>query len=143
MRQGPYRHILKISNRKIVSGSFVAPLTHNNLPKIYIVKYLSKAIYVDITSQAMRNRLRYGLEAKGKHGYHGYGWKDLKEVELLVWCFPNKKNKDVEGIEAEIVYLLRHRTGQWPEYQTEIHFHKTTIEDQQIAESIYLQAYLK
>ena len=142
MRQEPYKHILRISNRKIISGSFTAPLTRNKLSKIYIVKYLSKVIYVGITSQSMKSRLRYGLKAKGEHAYYGYRWKNLKEVELLVWCFPDKNSKAVEGIEAEIVYLVRNRTGQWPEYQTEIHFREIAEKDRKIAEAIYSRARL-
>ncbi len=135
-----HRHRLKIANRKIISDTFRSPLSIKGLPKIYIVKNLSNIIYVGITSQSMKSRLRYGFKAKGKHGYHGYAWKNLKEVNLLVWCFPGREPKEVEGIEAEIVYLIRNRTGQWPEHQTEIHFHKTTEEDRSIAEAIYLQA---
>jgi hypothetical protein len=32
----------------------------------------------------------------------------------------------VETVEAEIAYLIRNIDGQWPEDQTEIHFHQSS-----------------
>lgn len=144
-----YQYHLKITDGKISSikledkegkvvevNTFEKPVTRKDLSKLYVVKHQSEIIYVGVTSQGIRDRLRYGLQAKGKHGYHGYHWKDLDEIDLLVWCFPEEP-KRIESIEAELVYLVRNHTGQWPEYQTEIHFHKVTEEEKKVAESIY------
>lgn len=140
------RYRIKFKDKKIISielngqnvKSFKHPVTKNKLPKLYVVKSGSKVIYVGVTSQSIRNRLRYGLEADGKHGYQGYKWKDyLSEVGILIWCFPEEPFKRIEAIEAELVYLVRNHTGQWPECQTEIHFHKVSEEEKKVAKSIY------
>jgi hypothetical protein len=62
----------------------------------------NEVLYVGITKQDIRRRLRYGFSAKGENGYHGYKWKDLNEVQLLVWAFRDSNNEDVEAIEADI-----------------------------------------
>lgn len=114
---------------------FVYPDISGKLPKLYVVKQGKVIYYVGITSQDIRKRLRYGFSAQGKHGYHGYKWKDLDTAELLVWSFPGKTT-DVEAIEAELVYLIRERTGKWPKYQMEIHFHETFAIVRRVARSI-------
>jgi len=42
----------------------------------------------------------------------------------------------MEAIEAELVYFIREKTGNWPKYQMEIHFHRASEEEKQIAMSI-------
>ena len=141
-----YRIMFK--DRKIASiemnghkvKSFTQPVTKNKLPKLYVVKYESKVIYVGVTSQSIRNRLRYGLEADGKHGYHGYKWKHLSEVDILIWCLPQGLDC-IEAIEAELVYLIRQRIGKWPKYQMEIHFHETSDGETQTAKEIFKELY--
>ena len=95
-------------------------------PKLYVVSVEGAPIYVGITKQPMRNRLRFGWSADGAHGYHGYKWRHKHERATLdVWCHedaPNEGTLDVEIVEAEVVFLIRSR-GQWPMHQTEIHFH--------------------
>ena len=43
---------------------------------------------------------------------------------------------DIETVEAEVVYLLRRRYRQWPEFQTEIHFHSSTAAHRKIARQV-------
>jgi hypothetical protein len=44
----------------------------------------------------------------------------------------------VEGIEAELVYLVRSKTGRWPLFQNEIHFNNDNHEKtKEIALRIY------
>ena len=97
------------------------------LPKLYIVSVDAVPVYVGITRQPMATRLRYGFKATGQNGYHGYAWRhQIKEANLYIWCHENAPVKraelDMETVEAEIVFLAR-QAGQWPAYQTEIHFH--------------------
>ena len=115
---------------------FVYPDVSDKLPKLYIVKHGKGICYVGITSQDIRKRLRYGLSAKGEHGYYGYKWKDLDEVELLIWSFPGSATDYVEAVEAELVYFIREKTGKWPKYQMEIHFHGSSESERQVAKSI-------
>jgi hypothetical protein len=82
----------------------------------------------------MATRLRQGLLATGQHGYYGYAWKKHPRVGLIVWFFPGEPPERIEAIEAELVYLVRNRTGQWPEAQTEIHFHRVSEQDKRRAE---------
>lgn len=108
----------------------------DDLYKLYIVKQGEDIIYVGTTKQDIRKRLRYGFSAKGEHGYYGYKWKGLDAVDLLVWCFPDSNKDHVEAIEAELVYFIRERTGYWPKYQMEIHFHRASESEMQVAKSI-------
>jgi len=56
-------------------------------PKLYIVSVGEKPIYVGITRQPIRNRLRLGWNAKGQSGYYGYAWRHrLTEANLDIWC---------------------------------------------------------
>jgi len=73
---------------------------------------------------------RLGFKATGENGYHGYAWRrQLTSAELYLWCQedPPAENvdRDIETVEAEIVFLVR-QAGQWPAFQTEIHFHTST-----------------
>lgn len=116
---------------------FIAPDTKSKIQKLYVVKDAKDVCYVGITSQSMSSRLRTGFLDTGHFGYHGYKWKDkLKQAELLIWSFPDKDQVFVEGIEGELVYLVRNQTGKWPKYQMEIHFHQASKTQLQIAESI-------
>lgn len=118
-------------------------LANKNGPKIYILKYKREIIYVGITKSLLSSRLGSGLSASGKKGYHGYKWKELAKkgesdvIDLFVYLFKNEER--TEAIEAEVVYLIRGRTGKWPKYQTEIHFHQSNNEERMGAEKIYGQ----
>ena len=115
---------------------FEKPVSNNKLSKIYVVKHRSDIVYVGTTFQAISSRLRSGLQADGKNGYYGYKWKHLKSVDLFIFCLFEKKLR-AEAMEAEIVYLIRNKTGEWPKYQTEIHFHKAERNEKKIADLIY------
>lgn len=43
---------------------------------------------------------------------------------------------NLECIDVEVAYLCRKESGQWPTYQNEIHFHQTSNDYREIAESI-------
>lgn len=95
--------------------------------------------YVGITSQSISSRLRYGFNANGENGYQGYKWKGkVSQAVLLIWNFPGMNKDHVEAIEAELVYFIREKTGQWPRYQMEIHFHQASDEERSIARLILL-----
>ena len=116
-------------------------LATRKLPKLYVVSFNAKLIYVGITRQPMRSRFRGGFKADGENGYHGYAWrKTYTEAVLDVWCHEDaprqNSDRDMETIEAEVVFLAR-QAGDWPEGQTEIHFHPSTPEHREIATSIW------
>jgi hypothetical protein len=104
----------------------VAPATQR-FPKLYIASRKGVPIYVGITSQSMATRLRIGLRATGQHGYHGYRWRGQRNLDLDIWYLDDAPadaaRSELECIEAEVVFLTRQRFRQWPEFQTEIHFH--------------------
>jgi hypothetical protein len=110
-------------------------------PKLYIASVDNVPIYVGVTKQSMRTRLRLGWNADGSGGYHGYAWRRLmSEAVLDVWCHedapPDNQCLDIETVEAEVVFLIR-CAGQWPLHQTEIHFHPSSEEHRAVAKSIF------
>lgn len=112
----------------------------SGLPKLYVVSVEDRPIYVGITKQPVRNRLRLGWNASGENGYHGYAWRHaLSAANLDIWCHRDPPETDpcldIETIEAEVVYLIR-QAGQWPRFQTEIHFHPSTNVHRRWASSI-------
>jgi len=109
-------------------------------PKLYIVSIDEKPIYVGVTKQSLRNRLRLGWNADGESGYYGYAWRHhLTEANIDVWCQEDAPDSHsslgIETVEAEVVFLIR-SAGQWPLHQTEIHFHPSTSVHRDIAASI-------
>ena len=81
------------------------------------------------------------MQATGEHGYHGYAWRRSDgELRLDVWYLDgateDKISLELETIEAEVVYLFRFRSGQWPSDQTEIHFHPSADFHKQAAQQI-------
>lgn len=111
------------------------------IPKLYVISVDGWPVYVGITSRRMSERLGYGWRAKGKHGYHGYRWRhSVADAKVDIWgqeepARVKGKILDIEVIEAEVVYLIR-QTGQWPLYQTEIHFHQSSNEHRKWAAEI-------
>jgi len=130
---------LEMNGQKV--NSFIQPVTENDTPKLYVVKSESEVIYVGKALQSIERRLTQGLKAKGEHGYHGYKWKHLSEVDILIWCFTKESHVRIEAIEAELVYLIQKNTGKWPKYQMEFHFHDTSDAESQIAEAIFKELY--
>ena len=129
---------LAVNGEKI--SHFIAPDTKAGKQKLYVLKDDSEIFYVGITSRPMSSRLRSSFKADGKHGYYGYKWiGKITRADLLIWCFPDKKQSFTEAVEGELVYLIRNRTGKWPKYQMEIHFHGASEKQKQIAESILSQ----
>ena len=104
--------------------SFVDPETDKTKQKIYIIKTTKdQIVYVGKTNQSLSSRLRQGLNPKKGTGYHGYKWKENGEIYIYSFTFEGLSDIEIEAIEAEIVFLVRREKGQWPDYQTEIHFH--------------------
>lgn len=113
-------------------------------PKLYIVSVNEQPIYVGVTKQPIRSRLRLGWKANGESGYYGYAWRHhLTQAQLDVWCHEDAPDENpvlaIETIEAEVVFLIR-SAGQWPLHQTEIHFHPSNSTHREAATSI-LQHY--
>lgn len=121
---------------------FAAPASKRGIAKIYVVTYEQELLYVGVADQPMSSRIRFGLNAKGKGGYHGYKWKHLrKQLSLTIWTVKSNgayvKRLDMETIEAEVAFLWRKESEQWPEYQNEIHFFNSNQEHRNAALTIY------
>ena len=117
---------------------FITPDTKVGIQKLYVLKNGNEIYYIGVTSLSMSSRLRSGYRAKGEHGYYGYKWiGKISRAELLVWCFTKSHRSRAEAIEGELVYLVRNRTGKWPKYQMEIHFHPDVSDKEKlIAEAL-------
>ncbi|MGI2336102.1 MAG: hypothetical protein ACRKGH_05605 [Dehalogenimonas sp.] len=121
----------------VETNRFAKSDNQERTPKLYVVLYGDDIVYVGVTIQSISKRMAGGFKAKGNHGYYGYKWKELSEVELLVWVFEGKEPDFAEAVEGELVFLIRRDTGRWPKYQMEIHFHPdATEEERRVAESI-------
>lgn len=110
-------------------SGFALPAT-TVCPKLYVITCEKDVHYVGVTNRPMAARINLGLKAKGKGGYHGYKWKNVKSpLRLIVWCFPEESKpflRVLETVEAEFAYLIRKETGKWPLSQTEIHFYQAS-----------------
>ena len=128
----PERYVLTCPSRRFAIREALQGLSFTGKaasrgPKLYVIGDHKSPVYVGITRQPIASRLRYGWSADGTHGYHGYAWrKCFKTITLDVWYLDQSSTKRaihwLETVEAEVVFLLRKR-GQWPAFQTEIHFH--------------------
>jgi len=111
------------------ASHFSAPAT-SRIPKLYVISRAGVPGYIGITTQSISSRLRYGLRAIGQHGYHGYRWRNQRGLALDIWCLtdarPKRASIEIQSIEAEVVFLIRKKFDQWPEFQTEIHFYPST-----------------
>ena len=96
-------------------------------PKLYIISNGNKPLYVGATKRRVSDRLRDGFKASGEHGYYGYDWRrTLTKANFDIWVQVEGDIgtiREIETVEAEVVFLIRKGFGQWPAHQTEIHFH--------------------
>lgn len=121
---------------------FTAPASLTGVPKLYTVADGQSLLYVGIAIRSMAVRLRDGFLASGKTGYWGYKWKGLNQtVHLTVWTGTRSgaelSRRDLEAIEAEVAFLCRNHSGQWPSYQNEIHFQPSERWHRDAAARIY------
>ena len=122
---------------------FTAPVT-KQCPKVYVISDGTQIVYIGSTTQPLRSRLYGALRASGQNGYYGYAWKKSSaSLSLGVWILDDvavKKGKrclTAETVEAEVVFLVRTRDGNWPAHQTEIHFHQSDAKHRRMASEIY------
>ena len=128
--------------------TFSKPSTIRGLAKVYTLSDAGVLFYVGIAQQPMSSRLNFGFKASGKGGYHGYKWKGLKQrLALSVWTGTVGRKaaslREMETVEAEVVFCCRERSGQWPAYQHEIHFYSSLPEHRAAAQQIYDHALLR
>jgi len=143
--ENKFIYTISVRNKKIVSvlsdvgtNHFVSPVTKKG-GKIYIVGKRRQIHYVGITRQPIRNRLYSGVKPNHAAGYHGYKWLvENGDHCLIIWEFDDKAN--IEALEAEVVHCLRINYGDWPEYQTEIHFHPTKDNERTLAKRIFQES---
>jgi len=95
---------------------FSKPASNGKHPKLYTLSAEGKLIYVGIASQSMASRLSFGFRVV------------LRELET---------------VEAEVAFLCRQQSGQWPAYQTEIHFYPSGPVHRKAASQIYAYAVKK
>lgn len=137
---GPESYALSFDSESFQLEESLSGSARSKLPKLYIVSVDRVPIYVGITKQPIRNRLRSGWKADGKNGYYGYAWRHhINQAQIDLW-FDESDSTDrsllnLETIEAEVVFLIR-KAGQWPEHQTEIHFHPSSEGHREIAARI-------
>ncbi len=98
--------------------------------KLYVIVYKGEFSYIGRTEQSVAGRIRQGMIAS-----YPYRWRRYNKVDLYVCLFDRKGDLDFgEGVEAELVHLIRQgtrqRPGKWPADQYEIHFrHRDGVPD--------------
>lgn len=138
--EGPYRLY-----SEGIACKFSKPASSKKHPKLYTLASEGKLVYAGIASQSMSSRLASGFRANGKGGYHGYKWKKLRHrLALNVWTAEQEGSpstlRDLEAVEAEVAFLCRQQSGQWPEFQHEIHFYPSLPVHRSAAAEIYFHA---
>lgn len=115
-------------------------IASSKAPKLYIASIDGAPVYVGATKRPMGERMRVGWKAAGDTGYYGYQWRhNGSEAKLHVWAHDDavdRSHLDMETVEAEVVFLIR-QAGQWPLFQTEIHFHRSNECHRQVAAEIF------
>ena len=141
MLTGPERYELTLTPTTYTVDRKFAGLAIKKIPKLYVVAAEGQIVYVGITCQSLSSRLWNGFNAKGESGYHGYAWRHKHtRASLYVWAGQEDAGSsllDVETVEAEVVFLVRQRTGMWPACQTEIHFHTASDAHRAAADLIW------
>jgi hypothetical protein len=127
------------------ASKFSAPASTGKLAKLYTVADEGALLYVGIATQSMSGRLSLGLRAMGKGGYHGYKWRHLRHpLALSVWTAllsdVSAPIRELETVEAEVAYECRRESGQWPNFQHEIHFFPSNAAHRRAAVHIYEHA---
>jgi hypothetical protein len=98
--------------------------------KLYVVMRGGEFCYIGRTEQPVAARIRQGMIAS-----YPYRWRRWNKVDLYVCLFGRSSDLDFgEGVEAELVHLIRQgtrqRPGRWPVDQHEIHFrHREGVPD--------------
>ncbi len=145
---GPEKYFIKFTPEEITDiasddgTTEFSPRVRKSGPKIYVVHESQTPVYVGQTTSSIAARLSKGSkqDPSKNHGYSGHQWRrSLCQANIDIWIlqFEDKSTakRDLETIEAEVVFLLRQR-GQWPRYQTEIHFHQSNALHRQTSEQI-------
>lgn len=142
---GPERYALTFDSRRFKvrapdGGNKFRGRASRRETKLYVFSVDNAPIYVGVTKQPVGARLRLGWSAKGESGYHGYAFRrKIRRADLDVWYFEGRSTAstevDAESVEAEIVFLIR-ANGQWPKYQTEIHFHPSEARHRELAAKV-------
>jgi len=123
-------------------AKFSAPASTRGIAKLYTLSNDKSLVYVGIAQQPMSSRLSYGFRANGKSGYYGYKWKGHEGMlQLSVWTAQVDgayvSLRELETIEAEVAFLCRQQSGQWPAHQHEIHFYPSELWHREAAAKIY------
>ena len=106
-------------------------------PKLYVISHDHKPVYVGSANKGMDDRLRQGFRNR-----YTYAWRHHlagTNPNVDVWLQEGGDTDNlvfVKAVEAEVVFLIRQKTGQWPKYQTEIHFHQSNDEHREAAQKI-------
>ncbi len=143
---GPERYSLTYTeeDRPVVlcgkGNSKFSGIATKKIPKLYVVSIEGMPVYVGITKQSMSSRLRLSWNSNGDTGYYGYKWRSSGgEAKLDIWGHADaieRNERDIETVEAEVVYLIRQH-GQWPAFQTEIHFYPSSEVHRRVAAEIF------
>ena len=131
---GPHRYHLTFTPEEIIGvnggENFIAPVAGPG-PKLYIISSENTPIYVGQTIRRIRRRLNDGFNA-----IYGYQWRYLGEATIDIWTLEGGDAMALETVEGEVVFLIRQNSGQWPQYQTEIHFHQSNGTHRAAAQAI-------
>ncbi len=148
MLSGPFTYTIEFDRENITKvtapdgANKFSGQASRRVPKLYVIVDNGNPIYVGMTRQRIGDRLRQGFQATGSHGYSGYEWRNkISLASVDVWVCDREDQNMMETVEAEVVFQIRSTFGQWPEHQTEIHFHPSSEVHRQEAERVFRRYY--
>lgn len=129
----------------VETNGFQRPATTPGMGKVYIFACAQTQwpFYVGQTRGSVASRFRGAFKCtpeKRTNGFAGYRFKrELTSAFLHVFLGDASApwtSQDAECIEAEVVFRIRHESGKWPAFQSEIHFAPPTAQHSAAADEI-------
>lgn len=115
-------------------------LPPEKIPKLYVVVAGGRVVYVGVARQTMSSRLRNGFTATANTGTTDTLTGTSTSAPACTCGGAHEDAGDcllVETVEAEVVFLARHLSGQWPSGQTEIHFHPSSAAHRKASAAVW------
>lgn len=106
-------------NNRVELKNYHDRLLENSLGKIYVLYKDEKFEYVGSTIISLNSEIKRILNLDNEINT---GKKLYNKICLSVFCAETTDIPELESIAAELIFLIKKTTGQWPDYQNKMHF---------------------